>query len=496
MGAEPATLNAILASDASASEVNQYLFDTLIERDRDTLEFIPKIAYKWEISEDKKTYTFYMRKDVRWHDGMPVTADDVIYSFKLIKDPKIDAPFIKVYYQDIESIKKLDRFTVQFKASKIYFMALSMCGGLTILPKHILEKEPDFEHSSFSRAPIGNGPYKFKAWETNKRITLERFETYWDKKPAIKTIDFKIIGDESVALQSLKKGEIDVMGLRPIQWVRQTSSPKFNSQFSKFKYPSPGYSYVGWNNKSPFFSDKRVRLAMTQLIDRKKINEKINFGLNLIVTGPFFPDSNQYNQDVLPLPYDQGKARALLTEAGWQDSDGDGWLDKNGKKFEFTFLYPSESKFSERFSTILREELNKTGIKMNIVRMEWAAFLNRIEKKDFDATALGWSTSFEGDPYQIWHSSQAKMVRGSNSISFINAQADLFIEEARIEFDEDKRNGFYWRLHALIDSEQPYTFMYASPALVVVSKRFANVRVHKAGLNMLEWEIKKPVSFP
>jgi len=229
---------------------------------------------------------------------------------------------------------------------------------------------------------------------------------------------------------------------------------------------------------------------MTMMVDRQRLLEKIEFGLGQVIESPFFVEAPQYDTSLKNIAYDPEKAKALLKEAGWADTDGDGILDKDGKKFSFVFLYPAASKFSERLAPILKEDLAKVGIEMTIDRMEWAVFLERIEKKNFDATALGWSTGYEDDPYQVWHSSQAKMERGSNFISFENSEADHFIESARTEFDPTLRNKLYDRFQEIIFDEQPYTFLFSTDSLVVVSKRFKNVIVHKTGLNTLEWKIE------
>jgi len=487
LSAEPDTLNPITASDAYASRINSYVHDSLIDRDLDTLEFIPKLATHWKISSNHLEYIFYLRKGVIWHDGHPFTADDVVFSFETILNPKVEAPFLRVYYADISKVEKIDDYTVRFVYSKPYFLALSMCGSIPLIPKHIYDTETAFSQNPANRSPIGTGPYRFIEWKTGKRIILERYENYWDKKPAIKKMQFKIITDDTVTLQVLKKGELDLASIRPIQWIKQTNTKKFEESFYKLEYYVPGYNYIGWNNVSPLFSDAKVRIAMTLMIDRKKILEKINFSLGKIVESPFFIGTDQYNTSLVPHPYDPQKARILLSEAGWKDTNGDGWLDKNQITFRFNFLYPSGSKFGERLGPIMKEDFKKVGIDMSIERMEWAAFLDRIEKKNFDATALGWSSSFETDPYQVWHSSQAKIDRGSNFISFENPEADFLMEKAKVEFNEAKRNKLYYELQDIISREQPYTFLFVNSSLVVVSKRFENVVVHKAGIETKEW---------
>jgi len=210
------------------------------------------------------------------------------------------------------------------------------------------------------------------------------------------------------------------------------------------------------------------------------------------VTGTFYIFSKAYNKDLKPWPYDPARGRELLAEAGWKDTDGDGILDKNGKKFKFTFTIPSNRKFSERLATILKEDLSKNGIEMEINKYEWAVFVEKLHKRDFDAVTLSWSLGYSGDPYQIWHSSQTE--NGSNFCYFKNAEADDIITRARMEFDEDKRNAMYKRFHEILYIEQPYTFLFCTPALSIVSKKFDNVKVHITGLEYREWTINEKIS--
>ena len=489
--AEPATLNSIIAQDGYASEINSFIFDRLVDINPDTLKYKPKIAKRWEISEDKKTYVFYLREDVTWHDGHPLTADDVVFSYKSIMDPNVDSMVLKVYYKDIKEVRKIDDYTVQFIYADIYFKGFEVCALIDILPKHILEKVKNLDQAPFSRAPLGSGPYRFESWKTGKEIVLVRNENYWDKKPEIRRIQFKIVHDSTIALQVLKKGLLDYSSLRIIQWVKQTDTPKFRQMFSKLLYPGRIYDYIAWNQKNPIFKEKKVRQAMTMLVNRDMIRKKLMFGLGRIMTGPFFPYSKQYNSKIQPLLYDPETAKRLLEEVGWRDTDGDGILDKGGKKFEFEFLFSAGSKIADRYATILKEDLKKVGILMDISRLEWAAFMDRLNTRKFDAVSLAWSIPLEGDPYQVWHSSQVEVKGSSNFISFSNERADELMEAARVEFDPEKRNALYHEFQNILDDEQPYTFLFNTPNLVAVSKRFTNVKIHRLGLDLLEWKIMK-----
>ncbi len=486
--AEPGTLNPITATDAYASNINSHIYETLVERDRDSLEIIPQLAKRWTIAPDRKRYRFFLKKGVLWSDGVEFTADDIIYSFKVMKDPKTASAHLKVYYIDVKDVKKLDKYTVEFTYSKPYFLALEFCGGMPIIPKHIFDDGSDFNTHKNNRFPVGTGPYRFHRWDTGKRIVLKVNEKYRGKLPGIRTVVYKLIAEANVALQMLKKGDIDIMSLRGIQWVRQTKSEKFRKNFYKLEYYQPSYSYIGWNAKRDYFKSKIVRRALTHMINRQAILEKLMFGLGEIVTGNFYIFSKEYNKKITKWVYDPELGRKLLEEEGWKDSNGDGILDREGEKFSFTFTISSGSKFAARLASILKEDFSKAGIEMKINRFEWAVFVSKLNNRDFDAVTLGWSLGYGGDPYQLWHSSQVE--KGSNFCSFVNSEADSLIERARVEFDHKKRIKMYHRFHEILHEEQPYTFMFTQPALVAVSRRFDNVKVHTMGLNFEEWTVK------
>ncbi len=485
LGAEPATLNPVTATDAYASLINSYIYETLIKRDEKTLELVPSLAESWEVAEDHLTYVFRLKKGVKWQDGRPLTARDVLFSFERIRDPKVDSAHLRSYYQDVENLEVLDDHTIRYTYRIPYFRALEFCGGIPIVPAHTFTEGVDFNNHPIGRNPIGNGPYRLLRWETGREIVLVRNEEYWGEKPHFNRIVLKIITDSTAAFQVLKKGGLDEMTLRPIQWVRQTRSRRFNENFLKLKYYTPSYSYIGWNQRKPLFSDRRVRLAMTLMMDRETILKEILFGLGTVVSGNFYIKSPDYNQALKPHPYDPAKAIELLRAAGWEDHDRDGILDRDGAPFRFEFLLSSGSKFGEQVATILQENLKGIGARMDIRKLEWAVFIQRIDERDFDACTLGWSLSWESDPFQLWHSSQAE--KGSNYVGFVNEEADRIIEAARREFDPAKRHRMYHRFHEIIHEEQPYTFLFTREDLEAVSSRFRNVNLYPMGPQPREW---------
>jgi peptide/nickel transport system substrate-binding protein len=491
LSAEPATLNPITATDAYEGTVNSgKIYETLIERNNETLELEPLLAESWEISEDKMKYTFKIREGIKWQDGEPFTAEDVVFSYNTIMNPKVDSPQLRSYYQEIKDVRAIDDLTVEFTYARPYFLALEFCGGMPIVPKHIFDKG-DFNTNPAGRAPVGTGPYRFVKWTTGREIVLDKNPDYWGEKPKLDKIVFKIITDNTVAFQVLKRKELDVAGLTPIQWELQTDTPSFQENFDKLSYFTPNYSYIGWNSKRPFFADKNVRTAMTHLVNRDLILDKILYNLGAIVTNPFYINSPEYDKSIKPLDYNPAKAEELLKKAGWVDHDGDGIRDKDGVKFAFEFLIPGGSETGEKIATILKEELDNMGIQMDIRKTEWAVFTSRLNERNFDAVTLAWSMGVESDPYQIWSSTQAES--GSNFIGFKNDEADELIEEARTEFDRDKREELYRRFSEIIHEEQPYTFLFCRKSTVAVNKRFENVVVYPLGIDPVEWYVPLPL---
>lgn len=488
LSAEPATLNPITSSDAYASNIQGYIYESLIRRNPKTLELEPELAESWEISEDHLQYTFHLKRNIRWHDGHPFTAKDILFSFERINDPRVDAAHLRNYYQDILKLEVIDEYTVRYHYRSPYFRALEFCGGIPIVPSHLFGPADDFNQHPIGRNPIGTGPYRFLHWETGKELVLVRNENYWGERPHLDRIVFKIIADSTASFQVLKQGGLDVSSLRPIQWEKQTQSKRFKENFKKLKYYSPSYSYIGWNNSKPPFNDSRVRTAMTMLLDREMILDRLMFGLGTVVSGTFYVKSPEYNQSISPHPYDPAAAVELLRDAGWKDTNGDGILDKDGRPFVFEFAMSAGSRSAEQIATILQENLKRVGIHMEIRKLEWAVFAQKIEARNFDAYTMGWSLGWESDPYQIWHSSQAE--KGSNYVGFVNAEADSIIETARMEFDPEKRRKLYHRFHEILHEEQPYTFLYTLESLVAVARRFQNVNVYPMGLYPREWWVR------
>ncbi|MDP8241342.1 MAG: ABC transporter substrate-binding protein [Candidatus Hatepunaea meridiana] len=354
-----------------------------------------------------------------------------------------------------------------------------------------------FNKHEMNRSPtVGSGPYKFEHWKTGLEISLVRNENYWrgEGHAYLDRIVWRVLTDVTASLVALKNGEIDFLeNLQTIQYLTMTNRQSFLDNFVKSTYVIPSYGYLGWRNSHPIFADKRVRRAMTHMVRRVDLRDKLLFGFAEIVTGNFYRYGMDYDSSIVPFKYDPERALELLTEAGWADTDGDGILERDSLEFRFEMLVPSGSTFAQQLTSILREDLFMIGVEMTIRQLEWSVFINNyIRNHNFDACYLGWVFGMKGDPKQVWHSESAKS-RGSNHIDFMNAEADSLIDAARVEFDREKRVAMYHRFQQILHEEQPYTFLFSTMRKPAYDKRFKGVVWYpfRPGYLLNEWFVPK-----
>jgi peptide/nickel transport system substrate-binding protein len=491
LDAEPAHLNIQLdTADANGAYITGFIFESMIQVDGDSLEIIPHIAKSWDISEDKLTYTFYLRDDVHFSDNVPLTAHDVKFSHDILMDPVNDTASGRSMRVDVLSATVIDDYTIQFKMSKPFIYHLVVLGGNEIYPKHIYGTG-DFNNHPNNRAPIGSGPYVFEKWDTGQQIILARNENYWGPKQPIAKRVWKLITDDNAAFQALERGDTDRYLVKPDAWNRKASKPAFEEKFNKFTpdSPIPGYfsryNYIGWNMRKPQFEDKRVRRALCMLFDRQSIIDNVWGELGTMITGSVFHKMPEYDQSIDPWPFDPEGAAKLLDEAGWIDTDKDGVRDRNGIPLEFELSFASGIQEYERLGAIYKEELARVGINIKLSPLEWATFQERVHKRNFDACMLAWVTSYMVDGYPLWHSSQIK--EGRNYPGLGRDDLDTLLEDYRVEFDHEKRIGMSHEIHGILHEEQPYLFLYARPGLVAMDKRIHGVIEHTGGFDAKDW---------
>jgi len=480
----------MLATDATSHEIAGLIFNGLVKYDKD-LNLIGDLAKSWDISKDRLTITFHLRHGVKWEDGVEFTARDCLFGFHLITDPNTPT----AYSGDFKEVKRAyapDPYTFVVVYKEPFAPALSSWGDIVILPEHILKGKP-ITKTNFGRHPVGLGPFRLKEWKTQERIVLKANPTYFEGRPYLDQYIMRIIPDPATMFLELKSGGLDWMGLNPIQYRRQTNTIFFRENFRKYKYLSFSYTYLGYNLKDPLFKDKRVRQAISYAIDKNEIVRGVLLGLGVPQTGPYKPDAWYYNPNVRRYPYDPERARELLREAGWIDHDGDGWIDKAGKRFTFTAITNQGNPLRERTAEIIQWRLKQVGIEMKIRTIEWTAFINDfIDKRRFQAVILGWTTGQDPDIYDIWHSSKTGP-KELNFIGYKNKELDRLLVEGRRTFDKKKREKIYWRIQEILAEDLPYTFLYCPMSLPIIHKRFHGIKPAPSGItyNFIRWWVPK-----
>lgn len=490
--AEMPHLNPITSTDYYTSTVLEWVFDTLLDRDPETLESLPALAERWEISDDHLSYTFHLRKDVVFSDGVPLTARDVKFTFDKVVDPTTDAPNLRNYYIDIRECEVLDEYSLRFVCDKPYYRHLIMLGGLNIIPEHIYG-EGDFNRHPNNRKPVGSGMYTLEEWETGQRLSLQRNEKYWGTplkgRPWFDRIEYAIIPDDNTAFQVLTKGDLDFMSIPAELFMRRANTARFQEHFNRFAYVRPAYNYLGWNLRKPLFKDKETRQALAMLLDRELIRDEIYYGQAEVIAGNFMPGSAEWNEEISPWPFDPEQAQTLLAEAGWTHNQSTGFLERDGVPFRFDAATTNQNPVAEKVLTLYKEELARVGIDLTIRLMEWASLLERVDKREFDVILMGWSMPPDPDPYQVWHSSQADA--GSNYVGFIHPETDEIVENARLSFDKDERIRLYRRFQEIIHEEQPYLFLLTPKVLAAADKRLQGIQVYPFGVDQREWFVPR-----
>jgi len=485
---EPSNLIYMLASDSASHDIAGLIFNGLVKYHTD-LSVIGDLAESWDISKDGLVITFHLKKGVKWADGAPFTADDVKFGYETIINEKIPS----AYKEDFLQVKKaevVDKHTFRVTYEKPFAPALTSWTGIVILPKHLLEKK-DLTKSEFARNPIGLGPYKLKRWTSGQELILDSYRDYYEGRPYIDRYVYRLIPDLATMFLELKAGGIDMMGLTPIQYTKQTDTDFFKNNFQKFRYPVFQYTYMGFNLKHPFFQDKRVRQALAYAIDKSELIDVVLFGLGNPATGPYVPNTWPYNPDVKKYEYNPEKAKELLKEAGWEDRDGDGLLDKDGMPFKFTILTNMGNTLRKNAATIIQWRLKKIGIKVEIRALEWSTFINEfIDKKRFEAVILGWSIGLDPDQYDIWHSSKTKQ-KEFNFVSYGNSEVDELLEKGRRTFNIEERKKAYFRIQEILAEELPYIFLYVPDATPIVHSRFKGIKPSPIGItyNLPKWYV-------
>jgi peptide/nickel transport system substrate-binding protein len=475
----PATLDPITSNEMISLRLTELLFNGLVGIN-EKQEIVPELAERWDRSADGRVYTFYLRKDVTWHpkegeEGKPFTADDVVFTYKIMTHPKTITP-LKVRYEFIDSVEKVDDHTVRFTLKRPILNALAKF-SFKIIPKHG-PANPTFltRDDPFVQNPIGTGPYILKNVTAEREIILTENEKYFKGRPHLDKFVAKPFADQNIMTQALMFNAIDMIVLvNPRDIPEIQGDKRFNLQ----PYNALSYSFFGYNVRNPLLADKRVRQAFTYAVNRQEMLDSFFNGQGTIISGPFAPGSWAYNLDVQPYPFDPEKAKALLREAGFTPGP-DGIMQKDGKKLALTLKVPieKESEAVKRVVLAFKNYLRNIGADINVQFKEWQAWKEDVFfEHDFDVIFASWVFDDSADISSLFHSGEIGPWK-NNFGGYSNPEVDGLINESKLTLDHEKRRTINRKLHAILADENPYTFLWTLTHYAAYHKKVRRVAIH------------------
>ncbi|MCX6053074.1 MAG: peptide-binding protein [Campylobacterales bacterium] len=474
--ANPSRLNPLLATDSSSSEIAGFIFNGLVKYDKDASTIIGDLATDF-FYEDNKTLIFKLNPHAAWHDGVKLSAIDVVFTYETLMSPQVVSPY-SANFRFVQNVEAVDDLTVKVTYKEPYFKALEtwMMG---ILPFHILKDEKNLMNSSFNTNPVGTGAYKLYQLEHSKNIILVANETYFEGKPKIDKIYFHVIADPMTRFLMLKSNALDIGSIEPMEYERQLNK-KFFTTFNIYEEISYSYTYLGFNLRLDKFKNPKVRQALSLAINRDELVKVLFFEHAKVCTGPFLPRTNAYNSDVKAPIQNINEAKRLLKEAGYDENN----------PFTFEIATSNSTPIRPYAAEILQHQLKLAGVVVTLKVMEWQAFLNMVVfPKKFDTVLLGWGLSPTPDPYMFWHSDSDKK-GGFNLVGYKNPIMDKMIEESQSIVDKEKLNGMWKEMFKIIVEDNPYLFLYIPTSITTVNKNIKNVEPSLSGIwhNYIKWE--------
>jgi ABC-type transport system substrate-binding protein len=435
------------------------------------------------LTEHNPVIVFNLRKGVRFHDGHEFDSGDVLFTYQAIMNSKNASPRTSDY-EPIKSVEPLETHKIKIVYKRLFSSAI-FSWGMGILPEHLLndaamKKEAEekgvaaetfsIRDSQFNRHPVGTGSFVFKEWQSDELIRLVSNKDYWESPAEYEEYVMRILPDPLTQEMEFYAGAVDNYSSLPHQIKRLKKDKKYQN----FSSVGMSYSYIGYNLRKPLFKSAEVRRALGMAIDVEKIIKYLLYGEGERVTGPYAKITDWYDHSIQPLPYDPEGALKILNDLGWKKNE-DGFLEKDGKLFEFNLITNSGNPVRKNIMTIAQNSWQKLGIKCNTQIFEWAVFLKDfVNSLKFDALILGWGTGVDPDMFQIWHSSQA----GPQQLNFVgyeNSDVDRLIVRIRREYDKKNQIEMTHKLHKLIAKDQPYTFLFVKKSTQLLDKKIVIV---------------------
>jgi peptide/nickel transport system substrate-binding protein len=485
--------NPISTSNITAIDVIQQMLYTPIIRYDAELSVQPGLATSWELADT--SVTFHLRTDLKWHDGQPVTAEDVKFSFDLAKNPETASLIGSAYVSLVNRATVLDSATVRFHFSAPHAQALEDFWWSPV-PQHLLKDVAPAEmaQAAFNSKPVGNGPFRFVSWQRNQQLVLEANPDYPEElggRPSLDRVIFRIIPEPTTMLTELLNGSVDFIGytLLPDQAAQLQNQRGVDLRH----FPSREFTYIAWNTKRPQFSDERVRRALAMAIDRPRLIEALMHGFAKPAVGMIPPWSPMYSE-VAPLPFDPAAAKQLLAAAGWADSNGDGVVEKNGQPLSFTLMLNANNGMHSDIATVVQSQLKEVGVDARIRTAEFQSLLQQYRGRDFDAVISNWTLdTFKVDPTPLFSCAEAAKPGSANRTGFCDPAIDRLIQQGVRGTDPVAAKRVWAEFTQQLQQHQPITFLFWSEDLAGLGPRLQNVVMDARGklVNIDRWWIPK-----
>lgn len=476
--AEPTTLNCVKATERAAAQICRLVADSLIDFDS-RLELVPRLASDFSISPDGLTIEMSLRSGVRWHDGIPFTAEDVLYTVELVRRLDPGGERFDALFGPLKEVTAPDATTIRAVYEEPFIGALVGWRELLIMPAH-LAFDPTGP-SDLDRAPVGTGPFRFVRWDPQERIVLDANVDYFGGRPYVDRYVHRILPNAEAMRAAAEAGTVDV-SFMTTEWLRrnQDSTPGF--PYRVLTYPTRTMQMIYWNLHEPkeLFGDARVRRAMTMLLDRTSYVEKVHHDVYRTATTLIDPVLWGGDPRLAAWPYDPAGAALLLDEAGLVDRDGDGTRDGPGGPMSFTLVYTPITPGNREIAAMLERSAAQVGVRVRLLELEWTALRSRFYEHRFEAVLFSWALEPFPDPFAYFHSSQIEA--GFNVGAYRSEAFDELAEAARRTTDPRRADELLRRMQRLLHEDQPCTFVAIAGAVAVVHDRFRTPEVTAAGL--------------
>jgi peptide/nickel transport system substrate-binding protein len=484
-----------LTTDTASSDYQSLVYTGgLLRLDPKTLDYIPNMAESYSISKDGLTFTFHLRKTMQWSDNTPITAHDFEWTYKQVKNPANEFPYLS-QLDFITSFKALDDYTLEVKIDKIYAPALGQISGLiTPLPQHIWEKypwaDPD-KNPEINHPSVVSGPYKLVEWKRDEHAIFEANPQYWyHGAPNISRYVIEIVPDQDIAYEKFKAGESDTGPIDPekLDEARHLD----NATVYEWWPAAAQWSYIGLNMREGFAThDINVRQALNYAVDKNALTDQVMLGQAKRLCSIYPETSWAFNANVPCYDYDKNKALAAFTKAGYR-LDNQKLVDKNGQQLHLKLIYgPNTSKTRELIAVTVQDELRQLGIDVEVQSLEWSSFLDAIHSKqpNWDMYIGSWSATI--DPqimFTIW---SQQNIPDLNSVAYTNTKVDTLFDEAGSTYDTNVRREKYQEIQKLIAEDSPYIFLFYNQAWSGQNKRIQGIEPTALGIgwNSEDWYI-------